>query len=988
MAGAGKKRMQADRRRGGQSRPEASTVPTPPVEQPQSPIPEDVVTPEADRPFGLDGGNSPPPGSTGPGSVPGSTAGGPRAPTGESATRRTDINRRLDLPPAAFNLDGQYKLPTELPARGKGNTLGQVAKIRVNSYNITKFPDRTVFQYDVHIGNGAEKRGLIRRVWESKTMQKATGPGWIFDGNKLAWAITDKGREFSMVVDLDAEQGRPPRPGREDDNKHRVTIRKTTNVPLGAIDAYLKGKITFDSSVLIAINFLDHLIRHSPSQRLTSIKQSFFTRGADHYPLGGGAEAFKGIFQTIRTCQGGRLALNVDVSNGSFWAETNVMLTAQFVVKARDVTDLYLKLQDVNVDDNGGGMTESSSFKELRRLRKLEIYPRHRGLVGEKSVTYFVEGFTKENSKEFMFEVKNKTTGKKEVISVYDYFRERYKVTLLNWNLPLIQTTKKGVVLPMEISWVCENQKYPFKLDDQQTSKMIKYAVTRPEERMKDIEHGIKQLKWDEDIYLKNYGLSISPKMIETTARILPPPKVEFQGSTVTPGYSGRWDLRGPRKFLTVNTVPLVSWAVCICQDRNAQRTIDTASVQNFVREFIKTYQGHGGRVENKAPPVIQGPFDPAKCVEQAMMAVAKMTTKPPQMLMFVLSDRTSFHYARIKKSADCRYGVLSQCMQATHVQKVNGQYMSNVCMKFNAKLGGATARVAGKNANLGHFTEPSVILGADVSHASPGIDMPSMAAMTCSMDKIGVRYAAACQTNGRRVEMITRKNIREQMVPLVGYWIKHVNDGKVPQTIYYFRDGVSEGQYQHVLQQEVNDMRTCFREKNPNWHPKFVVVVASKRHHIRFFPKYGDKVAADRNGNPVPGTLVEYDVTHPFENDFYLCSHSAIQGTARPVHYHVLLDEANISANQLHTMIYEQCYSYIRATTPVSLHPAVYYAHLASNRARTHENIPASSGPRSGPDAKKSFTTKIDPLLAEGMPLLAFGTAGDNTIQTSMWYI
>ena len=55
-----------------------------------------------------------------------------------------------------------------------------------------------------------------------------------------------------MIVDLDAEQGRTPRPGRE--NKHRVTIRKTTAVPLGSIEAYLKGKISFDNSVLIAIS--------------------------------------------------------------------------------------------------------------------------------------------------------------------------------------------------------------------------------------------------------------------------------------------------------------------------------------------------------------------------------------------------------------------------------------------------------------------------------------------------------------------------------------------------------------------------------------------------------------------------------------------------------------------------------------------------------------------------------------------------------------
>ena len=48
-----------------------------------------------------------------------------------------------------------------------------------------------------------------------------------------------------------------------------------------------------------------------------------------------------------------------------------------------------------------------------------------------------------------------------------------------------------------------------------------------------------------------------------------------------------------------------------------------------------------------------------------------------------------------------------------------------------------------------------------------------------------------------------------------------------------------------------------------------FTVVVASKRHHLRFFPKEGDTQAGDRNGNSLPGTLVEYDITHPFEYDF-----------------------------------------------------------------------------------------------------------------------
>lgn len=99
---------------------------------------------------------------------------------------------------------------------------------------------------------------------------------------------------------------------------------------------------------------------------------------------------------------------------------------------------------------------------------------------------------------------------------------------------------------------------------------------------------------------------------------------------------------------------------------------------------------------------------------------------------------------------------------------------------------------------------------------------------------------------------------------------------------------------------------------------PLFTVVVAEKRHHIRFFPTPGP--AADRNGNPVPGVLVEKDVTHPFLFDFYLCSHTAIQGTARPTHYHILLNQCKVEPENLQKMIYDHSYQYMRATTPVSV--------------------------------------------------------------------
>jgi eukaryotic translation initiation factor 2C len=191
---------------------------------------------------------------------------------------------------------------------------------------------------------------------------------------------------------------------------------------------------------------------------------------------------------------------------------------------------------------------------------------------------------------------------------------------------------------------------------------------------------------------------------------------------------------------------------------------------------------------------------------------------------------------------------------------------------------------------------------------------------------------------------------------------------------------------------------------------PKITVIIATKRHHVRFFP---EKSAADRNSNPLPGTLVDKEVTHPFHYDFYLCSHVAIQGTARPVHYQVIYDEVRMNPDELQQMVYQQCYQYVRSTTPVSLHPAVYYAHLVSSRARQHENVATSKQvpmakqnwvagtvPKWGAKAelpkghwlRKDFThTQTDAYEPE--PLLPMGGEESRAdaramFRTTMWYI
>lgn len=506
---------------------------------------------------------------------------------------------------------------------------------------------------------------------------------------------------------------------------------------------------------------------------------------------------------------------------------------------------------------------------------------------------------------------------------------------------------------------------------------MIKFAVTLPAERWGSVEHGLKMLDWPSDRYMANYGMKISTTATQVKGRLLPNPRINFSNNAaIDPRTSGRWDLRG-KKFLEPHPTPLKSWGVCVVKGRFSATQ---EQVQNFFQTFISVFQGHGGKVAS-VTPYITSAATLGESMADLYMATGNQFQMKPQILFFIVPDKDSVTYQRIKKSADCRFGIVSQVLQSSHVQKAQSQYCSNVAMKVNAKLGGSTARALGLKGPGGWFTKPTMIIGADVSHSAPGIVGASISAVTVSWDRYAVKYAATVETNGHRVEMIQSDTMQRNVLPLVRRWTQVVGGGRTPQHVLYFRDGVSEGQYTQVLQTEVHDLRKMMKEVDPKTSPLFTVVVASKRHHIRFFPAPG---SADKNGNAQPGTLIETGVTHPFEYDFYLCAHNALKGTARPIHYHVLLDEAKMGVEELQNMIYESSYQYVRSTTPVSLFPAVYYAHLASNRGLCHVDQPfkpegGSSGGHTGSSGTGIEVADIKPVLP--MPE-AMG------IRETMWYI
>lgn len=138
----------------------------------------------------------------------------------------------------------------------------------------------------------------------------------------------------------------------------------------------------------------------------------------------------------------------------------------------------------------------------------------------------------------------------------------------------------------------------------------------------------------------------------------------------------------------------------------------------------------------------------------------------------------------------------------------------------------------------------------------------------------------------------------------------KKKNNGNLPQKILYYRDGVSEGQFDQIMAIERNDIMQACREIKPGYEKlvKMSIIVVQKRHHTRFFP---DKRVSggDRNNNVPPGTIVDNVIIRPNENHFYLVSHQSIQGVAKPTKYCILLDEGGHNIDDLQGLTYNVCF-------------------------------------------------------------------------------
>ncbi|KAJ6644540.1 Protein argonaute-2 [Pseudolycoriella hygida] len=772
----------------------------------------------------------------------------------------------------------------------KGSGKRDVSYIQTNYLKLTidKMKDYA-YQYDVSFEPDKPKKNFAK-IFQQFCKQNFPGVGVAFDGSRNAYAPHDlplneikREVEFVHPDTGHARQYVVNIKETEDNQISLKSLRNYKNTPqydtpkkaLQCIDIVLKGAYQQESSE----NGL-HLAR------------AFYLPPDKATPLGNYYELWVGLFQS--TVLGAQIYLNVDISHKAF------------PQKYESLAELFQTI----VDEGEKKVTVRDPLLVMEsHLSGMQIIYNSPGMNGNKKMLTFLNLIS--NPKEERFTDKNKKEW-----TVAEYFENR-NYAIRNPGLPCLRlgSNTKSIAVPMEYCSLSNRQVKDV------TQKIINVAATSTTDRKEKIMKLLKDIKHNQSPIVRSFGLELDMNFATVPARCLQAPKIEYDNNEFVSVNKGVWHPEGKRFLITKS---MKKWGI-ICVNNYK---MDYDCLKQFASKLYKASENTNLNLAKECSYIRSvGDAELRKKLEKAKVEV--------DILFCVIPDSGPI-YALIKRLADIEIGLLTQCIRTTTVKKMysdvrnNTSTISNILLKCNAKLNGTNHRV--KDTTIG--TEEIMLVGADVTHPSPDQKkIPSVVGVAASHDQNGFCYNISLRLQEPRREIIAE--LEQMMTQHLEFY--HKKNKKLPKKILYYRDGVSDGQFQQVMDCEYEAIkRACSAAARGKKNIKLTVFIVQKRHHTRFFPAKG-AVRIDKNNNVPAGTIVDTEITHLGEKHFYLLSHKSIQGVARPTKYSIIFDDANHSIDRLQELTYDLCHMFSRCNRSVSYPAPTYYAHLAAYRGRVY---------------------------------------------------
>ncbi|KAF9410940.1 hypothetical protein HW555_010138 [Spodoptera exigua] len=769
----------------------------------------------------------------------------------------------------------RYQIPTKIP----GN-------------RVRAMPIKVMYRYDVSVNPDRPKK-MLPDVFMKVKNKFFANELIAFDQMKNCYSLNPlKGitssERFHATVELLDQNGKTM--------TFDVSMKSTGVVDLENIKNYMRSRGSSLCHPTEEIQCIDVILRQGALESYVKAGRQFFKRPSRPVDLGYGYEMWTGLFQSAIFTN--KSFINIDVAHKGF-------------PRHQSVLDAMIKdfgLDPTKPIDNQRGADYFCAF-----VKGLKVVAT---LVGETPTAghrreFICNGLVGPPN-ELVFTI-TESDGRTRKTSVAEYFLKdkKYKLRYPRLNCLWVGNKDRCIYFPIELLHVAEGQALTRQLNELQISKMVKEAATPPDERLQKIKEVISNMKYSQNRDFKRFGLEISEKFYTVNAKVLDPPTIEIGNGKVKPR-KGQWQANQLLK-----AEALSSWAFI---------AVDTDPRNNYeqmIDLIIKTGRQMG---MNVAEPKIVNVNAKMKSLHSILMNAYQDV----RFVFIIVSSRGRDDYHKVKQLAEREVGILTQCVREATARRMNPMTAKNILLKVNSKLMGINQAIDAVAMPRCLKDSPVMIVGADVTHPSPDqSNIPSIAAVTASIDPKCYIYNIELSIQTPKKEMIVE--FEDMMFDHLKVF-KERNQGRLPKKIFVFRDGVSEGQFAQVMNSELAAVHSAYqRMAGLQNKPEVLFLLVQKRHHTRLF-NHGP----NEKYNVEPGTVVDTDIVHSSELDFYLVSHQAIKGTARPTRYHTVCNDGKIPDDEVEQLTYYLCHLYSRCMRSVSYPTPTYYAHLACLRARS----------------------------------------------------
>ncbi|XP_059092216.1 piwi-like protein Siwi [Tigriopus californicus] len=480
-------------------------------------------------------------------------------------------------------------------------------------------------------------------------------------------------------------------------------------------------------------------------------------------------------------------------------------------------------------------------------------------------------------------------------ISFVDYYKTRHGLTI-NPKQPLLISQPRDrdirggkndlcILVPelCKMTGLSDDQRNNFHL----MQEISTYTRMVPEKRVQSlIEFSNRYTSTPEvKATLEKWSLKMNPELVAVNGRILPPeriflsqnPRSKVKETTYTSD-NADWSNAATRNVLW-NPVPL-----------DNIRFIYPGIMYNKVAMFFKEMQmvAKGLGVNLIMPDSNWQEIQDTRTASYLAAAKVVSQMKPNFVVVAIPNDRCDT-YAAMKKHFCFTSPVPTQMITDSKVLSKDKKYKSvasKVVIQMTTKMGGTPWCVKIPMTK-------AMIVGFDTYHDTTKAGM-SVGAMVATLDS----------NFSRKTE----------------------NQNEFPDKIFFYRDGVGDGQVQQVVDHEIQQLENAIKavqKYSPNWNPQIVFIIVSKRINTKFFVSGGR-----RPENPSSGTVVDDIVTLPERHDFYLISQSVRQGTVNPTSYNIIKNTSTLSSDKIQMLTYKLCHMYYNWPGTVRVPAPCQYAH------------------------------------------------------------